>query len=206
MHCGGLCKLDADAQRRIRRIVSCRVICGSLFPFPTHLSHSPARSSAQRECIKPRLPVKNGEKMTNLARQSICRDLSFCLDGVYWTIPGTRTLRSNPWPGAFSGRFSTRLLHILPVIFAHPGRLGAQLENHQKTANNWTKNGFEIGSPKFAAIIALRKAMHATRNNANNAVCIPAAHATPYSPPRWCAAGGARGPPAPHPHRASTRW
>ena len=75
----------------------------------------------------------------------------------------------------FHDRFSTRLLRFLPVMFAHPARLGAQLENHQKTANNWTKNGFEIGSQKFAAIIALRKALHATRNNTNNALCISAA-------------------------------
>ena len=104
----------------------------------------------------------------------------------------------------FHDRFSTRLLHFSPVMFAHPGSVGAKLENGQKTANNWTKNGFEIGSQKFAAIIALRKALHATRNNTNNAVCIPAARAPPHSPPGG-AQPGVRGPPAPHPHRASTR-
>ena len=101
-------------------------------------------------------------------------------------------------------RFSP-FLELFARNIAYPGSLGAQLENGQKTANNWTKNGFEIGSQKFAAIIALRKALHATRNNTNNAVCISAARAPPHSSPPGGAQPGVRGPPAPHPHRASTR-
>ena len=100
-------------------------------------------------------------------------------------------------------RFSTQFWCFSSGVFAYPESLGAQLENGQKTANNWTKNGFEIGSQKFAAIIALRKALHATRNNTNNAVCISAARPPTHSPPRRWAAGGARpsGPsPAPRQH------
>ena len=103
----------------------------------------------------------------------------------------------------FHDRFSTQFWCFSSGVFAYPESLGAQLENGQKTANNWTKNGFEIGPQKFAAIIALRKALHATRNNTNNAACIAAAH-TPQPP--GGAQPGVRGPPAPHPHRTSTRW
>ena len=80
------------------------------------------------------------------------------------------------------------------------GSLGAQLENGKKR---------RIIGPKFRNRIAKVRSDNRTtqsiaRGSQNNAGTFPPPAHRPYRPPGG-AQPGVRGPPAPHPHRASTR-